>query len=343
MTRRFLVTGASGFIGRNLVEALVNEYPQDEFHLLYREDKFLDGIEQFISRFEGVNIHTHKCDIRNEGDLDDVIREAQPNLTIHMAAITPVRYSWERPKEYMEVNYFGTINLLQSLSKLSLITRKKHFIIFYSTPEVLGHQRSYSNYLFTQFTEMDHAYPTSPYAASKLAAESYVRYQKNVPGCIVRPANTFDRTIIGKNEEARGYFVEKAIIQLLTKGQAEFDGNPHVLRTWIHVSDHVGALMQIVREYVTSSPMYFPLPIYHLAPLDERALASCQQVVDMVAKIIGLDHPKIEWGKNVRPWDPHVLIIKGEGYNYRYKYPWKDLYSGLRMAVMNWKRVLGIA
>jgi len=313
------VTGGTGFIGRNLIPLLIKS--GHEVVLLARSDRFLET-------FSVDGVATVSGDLLDRGSLEAAVSLTRPDAILHMAAVTPVRESWRDPRAFMETNYFGTINLVESVKR----AQPSAIFIHYSTPEVLRPAES-----LRELGEGSDTYPTSPYAASKLAAESYVRYS-GLRSVVLRPANTYDRSSVAGVEEARGYFVEKAIIGVLTSDKVEFDGSSQSVRTWMHVSDHVKATSIIVNEadrYVGR--------IVHIAP--PNSTASCLSVYTaIVEKALeeGLINrvPRSTWLNRPRPFDPQYLAVRGSPIN-----GWSpmSLEEGLRAAVKNWARVLGVA
>jgi UDP-glucose 4-epimerase len=328
---KILVTGGTGFIGRHIVNMLTSK--GFEVSVLSRRDVFS---EKFT---HGVNLIL--------GDINNITVEdlRRYDGVIHMAARTPVRHSWRESGEFIKVNYLGTVRLVDALSK---IERDKPWLIYYSTAEVIPIDRP--------AREDDKPNPQSPYAISKYVAELYVRehYPLSV---IVRPANTFDRSILAHVEEARGYFVEKAVIQALEMKNGKrqvlkFDGYPETVRTWIHISDHVKAIELLVDRVYDSLFIYKNRgSIWHIGSVENTA--SCSQIVSIIADILGLDLNTgvrigfedikvVSWGNNPRPWDPPVIALDGSRFMEEFNWKPKDLKESLKITIENWRKALGL-
>jgi len=318
-----LVTGGTGFIGRNLLLELGRSRPDIRVFCLTRRDRFSRDFSHFL-RLEGLD----KLVVPVSGDLTDrrslakAIARSKPDLVLHMAALTPVRNSWRMQEEYMRVNYFGTVNLVNAMRQ-----SKETRLVYYSTMEVLKPFSDMEAFREAPEEPVDFpVYPTSPYAASKLAAEAYVRTQSDVESVVVRPCNTFDRSIMGLNPESMGYFVEKAVIYLVTRREPRFDGSPNSVRTWMHVRDHVEALKTILSMDLKHGQLF------HIAPRDSTM--SCGElfklIVNTYAGLVeelrgpansGNSNSRLEnlrdyldkavWNLNPRPYDPPVLAMKG--------------------------------
>lgn len=159
---KYLVTGAAGFIGSHLSEALLNLN-----HIVIG----LDNFDSFYSRtikndnlktsFKHHNYTFIEGDICNSELLNQILDEHQFDVIIHLAAKAGVRSSLEKPLEYYNVNVNGTLKLLEAMHNTD--HRK---IVFASSSSVYGNNEK------TPFSEDDPVdHPISPYAASKRAAE----------------------------------------------------------------------------------------------------------------------------------------------------------------------------
>jgi len=158
---KILITGAAGFIGSHLCEALVKE------HEIVGLDNFCDYYDikikrnnlKELARYD--NFQIIKADIRDKNELEDIFSQHKFDLIIHLAAMAGVRPSIIDPVLYTEVNINGTVNMLEQC--------KKHGInkfIFASSSSVYGNNKK------VPFTEADSVdFPISPYAATKKAGE----------------------------------------------------------------------------------------------------------------------------------------------------------------------------
>jgi GDP-4-dehydro-6-deoxy-D-mannose reductase len=128
---RVLVTGASGFVGRHLLELLGAE-----------------GVPTEV-------------DVTDPGAVAAAVRETQPRALVHLAAVSGVPESWRDPTRTWEVNAVGTVNVLEAVAREQPRAR----VLAVSTGDVYGRARQFPT------PEDAPVAPVSPYAASKAAAE----------------------------------------------------------------------------------------------------------------------------------------------------------------------------
>jgi UDP-glucuronate 4-epimerase len=159
---RVLVTGAAGFIGSHLAEALLRR--GDEVIAL---DNFSDYYSPARKRANLACFQDHPCltfyeaDIRDAAKMQRIVADHCPDAIAHMAAMAGVRYSIGRASLYIAVNLQGTVNLLEAARGCSV----PHFV-FASTSSVYGKTER------IPFEESDPCnLPLAPYPATKKAAE----------------------------------------------------------------------------------------------------------------------------------------------------------------------------
>lgn len=210
---KILVTGVTGFIGSHLVSAL-------EGNELYGLVRFGD----VPTKHEGyVPVY---CDLADYHYLAKVIKEIRPEAIVHLAGLTSVSQSFERPQEYFEVNVLGTINLAETNVRYNPYLQR---FIWAGTPEEYGIQKTFP------IKEDAPLNPNSPYAVSKVATTQYLLYLNRAygfPVIVSRHANAYGRKF--------GIFsqlgvVEHVITQML-KGSEMYLGQD-VNRDFLHVND----------------------------------------------------------------------------------------------------------
>jgi len=157
-----LVTGAAGFIGSTLVDALLADGREvvgfDSFDSFYAESEKQQNIEAALksARFRMV-----RGDVRDADRLRTLLEETRFDCIVHLAALAGVRPSLERPSAYADVNVSGTSTLLE----MAVACGQPRFV-FASSSSVYGERESGP---FVETDRVDH--PISPYAATKKAAE----------------------------------------------------------------------------------------------------------------------------------------------------------------------------
>jgi UDP-glucose 4-epimerase len=220
---RVLVTGGLGYLGHAVTRRLVDTGHQP-IVVTSRADA--------RSRVEGVP--AFHADVRDREAVRGVVDDVQPEGVCHLAALTRVRDSFESPLKYYDVNVGGTINLLSALDNRPALP-----VVFASTGAVYG--------LCEGHIREDHpTLPTSPYGASKLAAEDLLRYHATA-GSIglvtLRCFNTGGAADgVGDTDTTR--IIPKAIA--VAAGLADhlgINGDGKAVREFTHVADVASALV----------------------------------------------------------------------------------------------------
>lgn len=230
-THKVLVTGADGFIGSHLVEALMEEGRAVRAFVYYNSFNscgWLDAIPD--ERLKNVEIITG--DIRDPHRVEEAMRGC--DMVFHLAALIAIPYSYHSPDSYIDTNVKGTLNVLQAARKLG--TAK---ILHTSTSEVYGTAR------YTPIDEGHALQGQSPYSATKIAAdkiaESFYR-SFNVPVATVRPFNTY-----GPRQSARAV-IPTIIIQLLSGASVIKLGMLDAVRDFNYVKDTARAFVEIAKS-----------------------------------------------------------------------------------------------
>lgn len=228
--KRILVTGADGFIGSHLVEALLAEGCKVKAFVCYNSFNswgWLDSLpKETLAR---VDVFT--------GDIRDPngVREAMKGIEVvfHLAALIAIPFSYHSPDSYVDTNIKGTLNVLQAARELG--TQR---VLVTSTSEVYGTAR---------YVPIDENHPyqgQSPYSATKIGAdrmaESFYR-SFSLPVTIVRPFNTY-----GPRQSARA--VIPTIITQLLSGATEVKlGSLHPTRDFNYVKDTAAGFIALAR------------------------------------------------------------------------------------------------
>src|SRR2546428_12068256 len=178
--RRTLVTGAGGFIGSHLAEALVAAGASARGFV--RSDSggthgYLDDLEPSVL----AEIELFPGDIRDGPTVARAV--AGRDTVFHLAALIAIPYSYIAPEAYVATNVTGTLNLLDACR-----TADVQHVVHTSTSEVYGTAQR------VPITEEHPIRPQSPYAASKAAADHLaLAYHSSfgTPVVVLRPFNTF--------------------------------------------------------------------------------------------------------------------------------------------------------
>jgi NAD dependent epimerase/dehydratase len=197
------VTGAEGFIGSHLVEALVASGARVRAMVLYNSFGswgWLDSLDPEVL----ASVEVVLGDVRDPRATLEFVGEA--DVVYHLAALIAIPYSYHAPHSYLETNAGGTMNVLEAVR--SLATPR---MVHTSTSEVYG------TAIRVPIDEEHPLQAQSPYSATKVAADKLAESYHaafGVPVVTVRPFNTY-----GPRQSARA--VIPTIITQLAAGRAE--------------------------------------------------------------------------------------------------------------------------
>lgn len=229
--KKVLVTGADGFIGSHLVEALIKRGCDVRAFVFYNSFNswgWLDTIEPEVQK----KLDVFAGDIRDPNGVREAMKGC--DIVFHLAALIAIPFSYHSPDSYIDTNIKGTLNVLQAAKLLG--TSK---VLVTSTSEVYG---------TAQYAPIDEKHPfqgQSPYSATKIGAdrlaESFYR-SFNTPVVIVRPFNTY-----GPRQSARA--VIPTIITQLLSGETELKlGSITPTRDFNYVADTVNGFLALAES-----------------------------------------------------------------------------------------------
>lgn len=225
--KRVLVTGAGGFIGSHLVEALQAHAAQVRVFTRYnsRNDP---GLLRFLAPQDFKALEIVQGNLRDA----DAVRIAMRGMShvFHLGALIAIPYSYQHPAEVVESNILGTLNVLLAARDLGV--------------ERLVHTSSSEVYGSALRVPIDEGHPLqgqSPYSASKIGADKlaesfYCSY--NLPVVTLRPFNTY-----GPRQSARA--VIPTMISQALSGDTIRLGNLETRRDFTYVSDTVAGFLKI--------------------------------------------------------------------------------------------------
>jgi dTDP-glucose 4,6-dehydratase len=226
MHKKVLVTGADGFIGSHLVEALVKAGYSVKAFVLYNSFNswgWLDHVDQKIK--DSIEVFTG--DIRDPYGVKTAMQGC--DAVLHLAALIAIPYSYHSPATYVDTNIIGTLNVVQAARELGIDK-----VVHTSTSEVYGTAQ------FVPITEEHPLQGQSPYSASKIGADQIaMSYYSSfdTPVAIIRPFNTY-----GPRQSARA--VIPTVISQIASGQEIIKlGALTPTRDFNYVDDTVGGFI----------------------------------------------------------------------------------------------------
>ena len=219
---KVLVTGADGFIGSHLTEALVRAGHDVRAFVFYNSFNSWGWLDQCAADVKG-HFDVFAGDIRDANGVRGAVRDRE--AVLHLAALIAIPYSYHSPDTYIDTNIKGTLNVLQAARDFGLAR-----VVHTSTSEVYGTAR------FVPITEEHPLQGQSPYSASKIGADQIAmsfHLSFATPVTIVRPFNTY-----GPRQSARAV-IPTIITQLASGAQRIKLGAVHPTRDFNYVTDTV--------------------------------------------------------------------------------------------------------
>lgn len=313
--KRVLVTGADGFIGSHLVEALVARGCDVRAFVYYNSFNswgWLDTVPIEVQR----RLDVFAGDIRDPNGVRKAIEGC--DVVFHLAALIAIPFSYHSPDSYVDTNIKGTLNVLQAARAAG--TQR---VLVTSTSEVYG---------TAQYAPIDEKHPfqgQSPYSATKIGAdriaESFWR-SFDAPVVIVRPFNTY-----GPRQSARA--VIPTIITQLLSGERELHlGSLTPTRDFNYVLDTVEGFISLAEA--------------DGAVGQEVNIATGQEhtIGDVARALVAELNPQariVEKEERLRPENSEVFRLIGDNTKIRSLTGWEprhDLQAGLRETVDWFKR-----
>jgi dTDP-glucose 4,6-dehydratase len=237
---RVVVTGGAGFIGSAVVRLLVVK----GYRIVNVDSLTYSGNLDSLREVEdSANYRFCQADICDEAEMRRILADEQPDGIMHLAAESHVDRSIDGPAAFVETNVVGTFRLLNAALHywrgLDPDRRSRFRFHHISTDEVFGHLPLGEGV----FTENTPYAPSSPYSASKAAADHFVRAWHVTYGLPVVLSNC-------SNNYGPFHFPEKliplTILNAMEGKRLPVYGKGANVRDWLHVDDHARALEMIV-------------------------------------------------------------------------------------------------
>ena len=283
--RKVVVTGADGFIGSHVCEALVAAGADVTALALYNSfdsHGWLDDISPQVR----TNVRLVRGDVRDAGFMLRLLKGQ--HICMHLAALIAIPHSYDAPQSYIDTNVTGTLNVLEAARQNALVR-----VVHTSTSEVYG----------TAITEpIDETHPLqgqSPYSASKVGAdmmaEAYAR-SFSMPVVILRPFNTY-----GPRQSERAV-ISSTIRQALDPACAEIRiGDCTPRRDFTFVEDTARAFLDIgLAANVEFGQAYNG---------GTGGAVTIGETIELIAALSGTNKPVVEEAARIRPVHSEVRAL----------------------------------
>jgi NAD dependent epimerase/dehydratase len=313
---KILVTGADGFIGSHLTEALVSA--SGEVTALAQYNSFdshgwLDDLPEPVRE----KINLVRGDVRDAAFVDRLVHGHE--IVFHLAALIAIPHSYVAPQSYVETNVLGTLNILEAARQHG--TEK---VVHTSTSEVYG------TALTMPINESHPLQGQSPYSASKIAAdmmaEAFAR-SFGVPVVLLRPFNTFgprqsERAIIGT-------IIRQALDPSCSTIMV---GDATTVRDLTFVTDTAAAFMAAGQ----SENLEYGQP-YNAG--SERAIM-VGDLINLIVELTSCRKPVVQDSKRLRPQNSEVRALLADCTRFARATGWSprvNLREGLEKTVDWWR------
>ena len=252
---RYLITGGCGFVGSNLAAEVLKR--GEELFVFDNLTRFGSSLNLDWLKKQG-EFKYYPFDIRNNNDIETVIKEVKPDVIFHLAGQVAMTTSIQNPRLDFETNTIGTHNLLEAVRKYSA----QSIILYSSTNKVYGdleyltYDENTTRYLCREYPEgFDENLKlnfTTPYGCSKGAADQFLLDYYKIFG--IRTVVFRHSSMYGGNQHATydqgwvGWFIQKAL-EIKNKPNKEpftISGNGKQVRDVLHSSD-------VIKLYFTAS------------------------------------------------------------------------------------------
>ena len=299
---KILITGAEGFIGSHLTEALIRQGHNLRAFVLYNSFNSWGWLDHCAADVIG-KFEVFSGDIRDPHGVKEAMTGC--DVVLHLAALIAIPYSYHSPDTYVDTNIKGTLNILQAARELGV---KR--IVHTSTSEVYGTAR------FVPITEDHPLQGQSPYSATKIAADqlAYSFYASfGLPVVIVRPFNTY-----GPRQSARA--VIPTIITQLANGQRQIKlGAVSPTRDFNFVHDTVAGFIAAMNSDKGSG---------EVVNFGSNFEISIGDTVKLIAEIMNAEVDIIMDENRLRPENSEVERLWADNSKAKKLFGWQPYYGG---------------
>jgi len=297
-----LVTGADGFIGSHLTEALVRQGYSVRAFVLYNSFNSWGWLDRCAPDVKG-NFEVFSGDIRDPHGVKEAMKGC--DAVLHLAALIAIPYSYHSPDTYVDTNVKGTLNVMQAARELGV---KR--VVHTSTSEVYGTAR------FVPITEEHPLQGQSPYSASKIGADqiAYSFYASfDLPVVIARPFNTY-----GPRQSARA--VIPTIISQIAKGELRIKlGAVSPTRDFNYVQDTVAGFISALQSDKGKG---------EVVNFGSNFEISVGDTAMLIAEVMGKEIEIVTDEQRLRPANSEVERLWADNAKAKAMFNWSPAYGG---------------
>ena len=261
--KRFLFLGGAGFIGSNIIKAILHcEHCDVQIYVL--EPSFAN-----VSRLDGENVHVFRGELSDIDFVQSIIEANHIDTVVHLVAtIIPGSTFEDYKREYQQV-IFPTIELMDFCARKSI-----KFVYFSSGGTVYGNRTE-----MTPFKETDAMAPISYYGWSKQMMENSILYVHRTAGLkylILRPSNPYGH---GQNIHAKQGLIAVALGKIFAGEPITVWGDGSNVRDYIYIDDLAKAVIQLLNKDVCNTTLN----------IGSGVGTSINDIVDTLKKVVAED------------------------------------------------------
>jgi NAD dependent epimerase/dehydratase len=301
--KKVLVTGADGFIGSHLAEALVRDGQKVRAFVYYNSFNsfgWLDSLPEDIRN----SMEIVAGDIRDTNMVQESARGI--DCIFHLAALIAIPYSYHAPESYVETNIRGTLNVLQA-AKAHGVQK----VVQTSTSEVYGTARR---------VPIDEAHPLqgqSPYSATKIGADQLAlsfHAAFGLPVGIIRPFNTY-----GPRQSARA-LIPTVITQIAAGKKKILLGSLTPTRDFSFIEDTVRGFIAFANS---------PKSIGEIINIGSGFEVSMKETAEIIANVMNTEIEIEIEPSRIRPDNSEVERLLADIAKAERLLGWKPKYGGV--------------
>lgn len=299
---KVLVTGADGFIGSHITEALVRDGWDVRAFVFYNSFSSWGWLDHCTPDVKG-QFEVFSGDIRDPHGVRTAVNGC--DAVVHLAALIAIPYSYHSPDSYVDTNIRGTLNVLQAARDLNV-----QRVVHTSTSEVYGTAR------FVPITEEHPLQGQSPYSATKIGADQiamsfYTSFQ--TPVVTLRPFNTY-----GPRQSARA--IIPTVITQITSGMREIRlGALHPTRDFNYISDTVAGFVAALKPSGV---------IGEVINIGSNFEISIGETANLIAEIMGVEIVTLTDKQRLRPEKSEVDRLCASNAKAKELLHWYPQYGG---------------
>lgn len=227
--KKVLIFGVAGFVGNYLIQEFSDACNEYEIYGSDLTDQYQNTLlTEYFS-----------CNLLNAQKINEMMQKVQPDYVINLAALSSVALSWKQPREAIEINVIGSLNILEAAMQLEQI------------PAILliGSSEEYE-ISDTPLCEKDKLSANNPYGISKVALEQFAELYRKKYGCRIYFTRSFNHTGVGQKDTfvVPSFCKQVAMIEKQGKAGVMKVGNLSAYRDISDVRDVVRAYRMILES-----------------------------------------------------------------------------------------------